>query len=508
MPARPGRWVFDCGLGEQPDVLARPNLRMSALVCRRQHRQRACHAHLLRAKSITPGRKRLQGSQAAPNLLATCYIGGMTTPSSPQKSHDYAVLLGELKERIRSARLRAALAVNQELILLYWSIGRDILARQVDEGWGARVIDRLSADLRRDFPEMTGLSARNLKYMRAFAEAHPDQEVVQQVVARLPWGHNVRLVEAVKDETERLWYARQAITFGWSRNVLVHQIESGLFHRQGKAITNFDRTLPSPQSELAQQLVKDPYSFDFLALGPEMSERQLEHGLLEHIRALILELGKGFAFVGSQYHIEVAGQDYYIDLLFYHLRLRCFVVIDLKIEEFKPEFAGKMNFYLSAADDQLRHANDAPSIGMILCKGKNAVMVEYALRGTAKPMGVAEYRLSPALPMQLQADLPTAEEFAREFTIMSLVELRIEVERELRAMMKSRGIQADMFRVSEMLRQLEPHAAVWDKMPEFEAALRIMNEAVHGRTVEPQAAEKALEAGKRLIAELRRFSTK
>ena len=347
------------------------------------------HAHYAQTWSF--------GFQANPNLPAACYARCMTTPSHQQQANDYAVLLGDLKERIRSARLRAALAVNQELILLYWSIGRDILARQVGEGWGARVIDRLSADLRRDFPEMTGLSARNLKCMRAFAEAHPDQDVVQQVVARLPWGHNIRLVETVKDQAERLWYARQAIAFGWSRNVLVHQIESGLFHRQGKAITNFGRTLPSPQSELAQELVKDPYSFDFLALGPETSERQIERGLLDHIRGLILELGKGFAFVGSQYHLEVAGQDYYIDLLFYHLRLRCFVVIDLKIEEFEPEFAGKMNFYLSVADDQLRHADDAPSIGMILCKGKNAMVVEYALRGAAKPMGVAEYRLSPAL---------------------------------------------------------------------------------------------------------------
>ena len=205
----------------------------------------------------------------------------MTTPPLSRQSNGYAALLGDLKERIRSARLRAALAVNQKLVLLYWSIGRDILARQLDEGWGARVIDRLSADLRRDFPEMTGLSARNLKYMRAFAEAHPDRETVQQVVARLPWGHNVRLVEAVKDQAERLWYARQAIEHGWSRNVLIHQVESGLFHRQGKAATNFGRTLPSPQSELAQQLIKDPYSFDFLALGPEVSERQLERGLLE-----------------------------------------------------------------------------------------------------------------------------------------------------------------------------------------------------------------------------------
>jgi predicted nuclease of restriction endonuclease-like (RecB) superfamily len=210
------------------------------------------------------------------------------------------------------------------------------------------VIDRLAADLRRDFPEMTGLSPRNLKYMRAFAEAWPDPEIVQQVAAQLPWGRHIKLLDAVKDGAERLWYAKQAADHGWSRNVLAHQIESGLHRRQGKAITNFARTLPRPQSDLAQELIKDPYSFDFLALGPEMSEHELERGLLDHLRAVILELGKGFAFVGSQYHLEVGGQDYYLDLLFYHLRLRCFVVVELKIEEFKPEFAGKMNFYLSA----------------------------------------------------------------------------------------------------------------------------------------------------------------
>ena len=302
----------------------------------------------------------------------------MPNELSGQIPEGYSALLADLKERIREARLRSSLAVNRELILLYWSIGRDILSRQEQAGWGAKIIERLAADLHRDFPEMTGLSARNLKYMRAFAEAYPDSQFVQQAVALLPWGHNVRLIETVKDRAEREWYVRQAIEHGWSRNVLVHQIESGLFNRQGKALTNFDRTLPAPQSELAQEIIKDPYYFDFLALGSEMLERDLERGLLENLRSLILELGKGFAFVGSQYHLEVGGQDYYLDLLFYHLRLRCFVVIDLKIEEFKPEFAGKMNFYLSAIDDQLRHANDAPTIGIILCKQRNEVIVEYA----------------------------------------------------------------------------------------------------------------------------------
>jgi predicted nuclease of restriction endonuclease-like (RecB) superfamily len=322
--------------------------------------------------------------------------------------------------------------------LLYWSIGREILARQVAEGWGARVIGRLATDLRRDFPKMTGLSPRNLKYMCAFAEAFPDEQIVQQLVAQLPWGHNVKLIKALKSSEERLWYARQAVEHGWSRSVLVHQIESGLYQRQGKALTNFARTLPAPESDLAQELIKDPYSFDFLALGPAMSERELEQGLLEHLRSLILELGKGFAFVGSQHHLEVGGQDYYLDLLFYHLRLRCFVVVELKIEDFKPEFAGKMNFYLSAVDAQLRHESDAPSIGIILCKGKNEVIVEYALRDSTKPMGVAEYRLSAALPEPLQTELPTEAEFAREFPLMALVKLRIEVEREIRLLVAIR----------------------------------------------------------------------
>src|SRR4051812_38304544 len=352
----------------------------------------------------------------------------------PPELPSYGALLRELQARIRGARLRAALAVNQELVTLYWGIGADILARQRSEGWGARVVDRLAEDLRRAFPEMTGLSARNLKYMRAFAEACPDPGFVQQVVARLPWGHNVRLLEAVKAPAEREWYARQAIENGWSRNVLAHQIAGGLYRRQGRALTNFARTLPAERSELAQQLVKDPYSFDFLSLGPDVLERDLERGLVEHLRALIMELGKGFAFVGSQYHLEVGDQDYYLDLLFYHLRLRCFVVIELKMEEFKPEFAGKMNFYLSAVDDLLRHGDDAPSIGLILCKEKNRIVVEYALRDTGKPVGVAQYRLIESLPKRLQSELPTNDELAREFPRFNLVMMRMRLEQALQAL--------------------------------------------------------------------------
>lgn len=340
--------------------------------------------------------------------------------SVSEKAKGYDEFLRGLKERIRNAQLHAALAVNRELVLLYWQIGRDILVRQQERGWGAKVVDRLAADLRRAFPEIQGFSSRNLKYMRAFAEAWPDDTFVQQVVAQIPWGHNVRILDYVKDSSEREWYMRQTIQHGWSRNILVHQIESGLYRRQGKALTNFDRTLPAPQSELAQQILKDPYSFDFLTLGPDAQERDLERGLLSHIRDFLLELGVGFAFVGSQYHLEVGGQDYYLDLLFYHLRLRCCVVIDLKISEFQPEFAGKMNFYLSAVDDLLRHPTDQPSVGIILCKTKNKIVVEYALRDTNKPIGVSAYQLTESLPKQLQGSLPTIEELEAELQTVSV----------------------------------------------------------------------------------------
>jgi predicted nuclease of restriction endonuclease-like (RecB) superfamily len=328
----------------------------------------------------------------------------------------YADLLEDLKSRIRSAQIRAAVSVNRELILLYWEIGRQILDRQQTEGWGAKVIDRLAADLRQAFPDMSGFSPRNLKYMRALGEAYPDGQFVQQLVAQMPWGHHVRLLDLVKDRSQREWYIRQAIQHGWSRNVLVHQIETDLYQRQGQAITNFDRTLPPPQSDLARELFKDPYTFDFLTLSAEARERDLERGLLEHVRKFLLELGVGFALVGSQYHLEVAGQDYYLDLLFYHLRLRCFVVIDLKMEDFQPEFAGKMNFYLSAVDDRLRHPGDQPSIGLILCKTKNRIIVEYALRDTQKPMGVSSYqvRLMESLPENLKGSLPSVEQFEAE----------------------------------------------------------------------------------------------
>ena len=328
---------------------------------------------------------------------------------------DYAALLGDLKTQIRSAQTRAALSVNRELVTLYWQIGQAILSRQQQAGWGAKVIEQLARDLKTEFPDMKGFSPRNLQYMQQFAATWPDAEIVQQLVSQIPWGHNIALMRSVKDPAAREWYARATIQHGWSRNILIHQMDSRLIERQGQATTNFGRTLPAPQSELAQQLLKDPYTFDFLNLHDEALERDLEKGLLGHLRDFMLELGVGFAFVGSQYHLEVGGEDFYLDLLFYHLKLRCYVVIDLKIGEFRPEYVGKMNFYLSAADDLLRHADDAPSIGLLLCRTQNKVIAEYALRDVNKPLGVSTYELAGALPPELRGQLPSVEELEREF---------------------------------------------------------------------------------------------
>ena len=331
------------------------------------------------------------------------------------KEQDYAEFLADIKNQIRSAQTRAALSVNSELVLLYWHIGKDILKRQDEQGWGAKVIARLSHDLSHEFPQMKGFSSRNLKYMRAFAVAYPDEQFVQEVLAQITWYHNITLLSKVKDSREREWYVCQTIQRGWSRNVLVHQIESGLFNRKGNAVTNLERTLPSPQSELISDILKDPYNFDFLSLGKEFSERDLQQSLLTHIRDFLIELGVGFAFVGSEYHIEVGDQDYYIDLLFYHLQLRCYVVIELKVGDFMPEYAGKLNFYLSAVDNLLRQESyDQPSVGILLCKTRNRIIAEYALLDMNKPMGVSTYQLMHALPEELKGNLPSIEELEKE----------------------------------------------------------------------------------------------
>lgn len=294
-------------------------------------------------------------------------------------------------------------------------MGRSILRRQGEEGWGAKVIDRLSGDLCREFPEMKGFSPRNLKYMRAFAEAWEDDGFVQQVAAQIPWFHNCVILDKLKDRAEREWYVRETVKNGWSRNVLVHQIESDLFRRQGKAVTNLRWTLPPPQSDLAQEILKDPYNFDFLSLGERASERDLHRSLLAHLRDFLIELGVGFAFVGSEHPLEVGGQDFRIDLFFYHLRLRCYVVVELKIGDFAPEHVGKLNFYLSAVDDLIRDAvHDGPTIGILLCKTKNRVIAEYALRDLNKPVGISSYRLEKALAGEMKRNLPTIEELEAE----------------------------------------------------------------------------------------------
>jgi predicted nuclease of restriction endonuclease-like (RecB) superfamily len=334
--------------------------------------------------------------------------------SLTQPPAGYAEWLGELKTRIHNAQQRATLAVNRELVLLYWQIGRDILARQAEQGWGAKVIDRLAHDLRNAFPEMKGFSPRNLKYMRAVAEAWPEPEFVQQAAAQLPWFHLCTLIDKLASREARDWYLAKAVEHAWSRNVLVMQIETRLLERQGKAVTNFEQRLPKPQSDLARESIKDPYRFDFLGLTHEAQEREIESALVQHVTRFLLELGAGFAFVGRQVLLDVGGEEFFIDLLFYHLKLRCYVVIELKAGKFKPEHLGQLSFYLTAVDRQVKAEQDNPSIGLLLCKSKNKVVAEYALGDKGQPMGIAEYKLLDSLPEPLQTSLPTIEEIEKE----------------------------------------------------------------------------------------------
>ena len=326
----------------------------------------------------------------------------------------YADWLADLKGRIHSAQQRATLAVNRELVLLYWQIGRDILQRQAAQGWGAKVIERLAQDLRVAFPKMKGFSRANLMYMRAFAQAWPDAEIVQQAVGQLPWGHNLVLLTQLKDPALRLAYAQSAIAHGWSRNVLNLHIETRRLERSGKAVTNFETSLPQPQSDLARESLKDPYRFDFLGLSDEAHEREIEGALIKHVTEFLLELGAGFAFVGRQVLLDVGGDDFFIDLLFYHLKLRCYVVIELKAGKFKPEHLGQLGFYLTAVDRQVKSEHDNPTIGLLLCKTKNKVVAEYALGDRTQPIGVAEYKLLESLPAELQTSLPSIEQIERE----------------------------------------------------------------------------------------------
>jgi len=351
----------------------------------------------------------------------------------------YAQLVKQLKHEIQLARIKASLAVNTQLLTLYWKIGRTILEQQEQEGWGTKVIERLSADLKSAFPGMKGLSARNLKYMRAFADAYPkfvqppiaqigniivqapltqleneSDLIVQPLIAQIPWAHNVTLLDRVKTREERLFYIQKIIENNWSRNILVHQIESNLYERQGKAITNFEQTLPAAQSDLARELMKDPYKFDFLNLYEEYKERDLENALMDNLTRFLLELGAGFSFVGRQYPLEAGDKDYAIDLLFYHFKLHCFVVVELKSGEFIPEYTGKLNFHLNLVDDTLKQQADNATIGILICKHHNKIVTEYALRGINKPIGVSEYQLIEALPDNLKGSLPTIEQIEEE----------------------------------------------------------------------------------------------
>lgn len=326
----------------------------------------------------------------------------------------YADWLADLKSRIHSAQQHATLAVNRELVLLYWQIGRDILTRQSVQGWGAKVIERLAHDLRVAFPDMKGFSPRNLKYMRAFAQAWPEAEFVQQAAAQLPWFHLCTLLDKLKTREERDWYLAQTVKHNWSRNILGMQIETRLLERSGKAVTNFEFSLPKPQSDLARQSLKDPYRFDFLGLTDKAQEREIENALVKHVTEFLLELGAGFAFVGRQVLLDVGGDEFFIDLLFYHLKLRCYVVIELKAGKFKPEHLGQLGFYLTAVDAQIKHPQDGPTIGLLLCRSQNKVVAEYALRNNAQPLGVAEYQLLESLPAELQTSLPSIEQIERE----------------------------------------------------------------------------------------------
>jgi predicted nuclease of restriction endonuclease-like (RecB) superfamily len=340
-------------------------------------------------------------------------------PSTPSKSAApewYPELLEAISERVQTGRQRALAAANQELVITYWAVGAEILARQASEGWGARVIDRLSHDLRERFPGTTGFSARILKYMRALAAAWPEEAIVQAGLAQLPWYHHIALLEKLDTAELRLWYAQAAIENGWSRDVLVHHIDRRLHGRTGRAVTNFARVLPPADSDLAQQSTRDPYLFDFLGNDDIRRERGLERALIDHVEKFLLELGQGFAFVGKQVHLEIGDRDFYADLLFYHLTLRCFVVIELKVGEFDPSDLGQLGMYMAAVDDLLRHAADKPTIGLLLCKTKNNVVAEYALRGYTAPIGVAEWKtaITESLPAELESSLPTIEELEAE----------------------------------------------------------------------------------------------
>ena len=330
-------------------------------------------------------------------------------------SGEYLAIVEQLKREIKKTQYQASVHVNTEMILLYHSIGTVINEHKT---WGNKFIENLATDIRREFPGSKGYSVRNLKYMAKFAQTYPDREFVQTVSAQIPWSHNIAILDKVKDPEERIWYIQKTRENGWAHNVLIHQIESGLYQRQVLAdkVSNFENRLPSPQSELAVQTMKDPYIFDFIPFKEDMVERDIEQALVRDVTKLLLELGTGFAFLGNQYHLNVGGDDFYIDLLFYNLNLRCYVVIELKSGEFKPEYAGQLNFYLSAVDGILKKEQDNPSIGLLLCKSKNDLVAEYSLKDMSKPIGVSAYQVTSNLPEELGKQLPSIEDIQKRIT--------------------------------------------------------------------------------------------
>jgi predicted nuclease of restriction endonuclease-like (RecB) superfamily len=333
-----------------------------------------------------------------------------------QMPESYVEFISDIKARIAKTRLQAVVSANSAMVLMYWEIGREILKRQQNEGWGSKVIDRMSYDLKTEFLDMQGFSPRNLKYMRKFAEEWPDLEIVQRTVALIPWRSNIALLDKLSDPALRIWYAKKTIENGFGKDMLVFQIESQLHKRQGAAIQNFDASLPPIQSDFANQQFKDPYVFDFLGTADPRRESELEQKLIDHIQKFLLELGQGFAFVGRQVHLELGGDDFYLDLLFYHLKLRCYVVVELKAGNFDAGYISKLNMYLNVVNDTLRHAEDKPSIGLLLVKSKNELVVEYALNGYTNPIGVANWESSIAksLTEDITPVLPTIEEIEKE----------------------------------------------------------------------------------------------
>jgi len=348
--------------------------------------------------------------------------------SKVTNTKNYQTFLKEIKQQIESSQARAIGSINFEMMALYYKIGKILDKKQIDEGWGAKVIEKLSIDLKNEIPKLKGFSRRNMILMVQFYKEYKDIEIVQLPVAQIRksdnqhllifkifWSHNIILIQKIKDKELRYWYMQRTIEEGWSRDTLIQKIKQEVHKKEGKLISNFKAILPPINSELVQQSFKDPYLFDFITMSEPFRERELELNLVKQMEKFLLELGSGFAFVGRQYHLEVSDKDFYIDLLFYHLKLRCYVVIELKKGEFKPSYSGQINFYCSIVDDILAHENDNPTIGLILCQEKDEIVAEYSLRNMSQPIGISEYELTEVLPKEFKSSLPTIEMIENEF---------------------------------------------------------------------------------------------